>query len=127
MVGERRVAGQDGAVEVGADDPPEPGALGPLTVAAAGDHATERHDAGAEGGAPPVVLEAGEAGERRRGVDDDLADQAGRAGAGLEVEEPDPVELAAVGREVAVPEQLVAAADAEHDGAGGDGRLDVRP
>ena len=68
-VGEGRVAGEYGAVEVGADDVAVDRAFGAggVAVAAAGDDPAEGGEPGAEGGSAPVVLEPGEAGQRRVG------------------------------------------------------------
>ena len=90
-------------------------------VAVAAQHAAERLLAGAEVRAPAVVLEAGETRGWRRGPGSStsiatlpisrgpssLADRA-------QVDEPDARDLL-VAERVGVAEQLVAAADAEHD------------
>ena len=66
QVGQRRVAGQHRAVEVGAEHPPGPGALGAVAAAVAHPphHPGQRPGPGPDRGHPAVVLEAGQAGQR---------------------------------------------------------------
>ena len=112
-------------MEVGADDATGDTALEAVVavVAVAAHHPAEGPRAGAEAGAPGVVLEADDAHGLAVdvGVDHQVADQPGRPGDGVEVEDPDARHPRAVGAGVAVPGELEAPAHAQRRGAVGDG------
>ena len=139
QVRDRRVAREDGPVEICREQPGRsrtvdrvPIELLGCTVAAAGHDSTERRDVGAERRAPAVVLEAGQAWERhrrrverrRQRVDDDLSDQPLRSGARDGVDESHPVERRAVGGVVGAADELEAGAHRQHRGAAAPRALD---
>ena len=117
-VGQRRVARQQRAVEVGADRRRHAAALEArrAVVPVPGEHASERRRAGIEQRPAGVVLEPR---HRRRDavaevdLEQHVADQPPLAGDGLEREEPGARHPGAVAAAVAAPEQLVAAAHGE--------------
>ncbi len=136
QVGEARVAGEHGTVQVGADDPAAHHALAAVAVALAD---LDRRQGGAAGPghrAPGVVLEAGEHAEvdggagRAVGIGDrglggeQLADGPGAVdpdGVAVEQAEPGPVGAGGVGE--AVAEDLHAGADRQHHRAAVDGAV----
>jgi hypothetical protein len=131
VVGEPGVLGQQRAVQVGADQVVAVDALEAVAavVAEAVQDPAERLGAGAEVGAPAVVLEAGENTRRAvdLGLDRDVADQPRALLADrLEVGDPQPRQLL-LAELVAVAEQLIAAADRQQGGAVVDRRGQRRP
>src|SRR4051794_36530495 len=130
-VGEPGVLGQQGTVEVGADDAALSHALDArgAGVAVALEHAPERLLARPKVRAAAVVLEAGEhprlgGGTVEAYLDRDVADQARAVGRAdrLEVDEAESRDLLRA-ELVAVAEQLIAAADSEHERAAAGGRM----
>ena len=98
VVGQRRVAGQDRPVQVGAHHPAVDDALRAVApvVAVADDHPAQGLGVGTEGGDAAVVLVPGEVGEVEGGVgrDHDLAHPAGAVVAvGLAVEQAQALSL----------------------------------
>jgi len=94
QVGQRRVAGQHRAVQVGAEHGALPGPLGgvPAVVAAAADDPAERLDAGTQDRAPAVVLEPGQQ-LTLPAHGHHLAHQPRAVGGGLQVEQAQPADL----------------------------------
>src|SRR5664279_3373613 len=132
VVGQGRVAGQDRAVQVGADDTVGADALGGAAgvvagaVAGAGDHGAQRGGAGAEGGDAVVVFEPGElpdVGDRAGGGD--FADGAAPAGCGGDVQDAEPGVVLAGAVPHGVAEYLQAGAHRKDPGAGVQGVLEV--
>ena len=124
-VGHGRVLGQQGAVQVGADDVVDAPALGGVlaVVAVAHLHGAEGACARPQGGQAGVVLIADDRAEVL-GVQGDVADEAGIAGHRMGVHEADTGDLLALGGGEAVPEELVEAADRQHRDAVGRPRLE---
>ncbi len=128
-VGEHRIAGEEGAVQVGADRAPEPAALeaGATVVAESGHHASERGGALVEQRPPGVVLEPGDRRPEARlelAFEQDVADHARLTGDRLVREERGARHPGAVAAAIAAAEQLVAATDCKQRDAGGDGFAD---
>ena len=99
-------------------------------VPEARDDAPERLGARIQPRAPGMVLEAGDRSPLtgdELAFEQDVADHPLLAGHGLVWEEADPRHRVAVAAQVAAPEQLVAAADRQQRGAGGDRLRDRRP
>ena len=127
VIGESRVAGEHRAVHVRADQALAHEPLGVATAAVAGEHSSERPLGRPERGASTVVLEAGEHGERRVGLDDELADEPVGPGASDGVDQPEAVDHRAVGGLVAVADELEPGAHREHGRAAGAPAVDRGP
>src|SRR5580692_9701486 len=118
-VGQAGVADQRGTVQVGAEYAAGVAALGPVAVADAGEHGSERLDLWPAPRGALVVLEAGEAlhAERRIDVGGYLADSAPLTAAAADVEQPQPRDRLAVHAAELGADDLVAGADGQHDRA----------
>ena len=124
-VGEPRVAGEEGAVEVGADHAAGTAALvaAGTVVAEAGEHAPERLGAFVEVRAARVVLEARQRTRLARlelALEQHVPDHAALPGNRVEGQEPSPGQLVAALVAIGAPEELVAAADGQRRGSARD-------
>src|SRR5690606_34789639 len=121
VVGEFRVAGQGGAVHVGAEDRPLHHTFEAVadTVADAAGHPCEAGGGGSEGGPAAVVLESGERGRQpgQQWCGGDLADRTGALRGGGGVQQPDTLYAFAAGGFVPLAEYLDRRADGQDRGA----------